>query len=91
MIVQMVYASVEQLQLVLEMHKEHIATRVIMSASVRQVLPLVPRQKHVIVGMAYVSAEQPQLVLEMHKEHIAIPVIMCASARQVLIDRKSVV
>ena len=56
-----------------------------MSASARQVLMHVLRQKHVTVGTAYACAEQPQLVLEMHKEHIAIPVIMFASARQVLL------
>ena len=83
MIVQMVYASAEQLQLVLEMHKEHIAIPVIMCASARQVLMLVLHQKHVTVGMEFVSAEQPQLVLEMLKEHIAIPVIMCANALRV--------
>ena len=54
-----------------------------MSASARQVLMHVLRQKHVTVGTAYVCAEQPQLVLEMHKEHIAIPVIMCANALRV--------
>ena len=80
MIVQMVYASVEQLQLVLEMHKEPIAIPVIMSASAQQVLMHVLHQKHATVGMQFVSAEQPQLVLEMNKEHIAIPVRMCVNA-----------
>ena len=54
-----------------------------MSASARQVLMHVLRQKHVTVGTVYACAEQPQLVLEMHKEHIAIPVIMCANALRV--------
>ena len=81
----MVYASAEQSHRVLEMNKEHIATRVIMSASVRQVLPLVPRQKHVIVAMEFASAGQPQHVSEMHREPIATPVIMSVSVPQVLL------